>query len=157
LSAGFSLIEMLVTIAIILVMLAISLPFVGGNRRSYHLSQATTAVSGAIQATRYQAIMTGCSYNITFTAATTTYQVQRQDLTGTPLACPVNEAFSDVGKATPWAFSKDVSMSPTTTLQFSPNGTVVATAGATTFALSNGYTTNTITVSGVGNVKVTNP
>lgn len=155
LSAGFTLVEMLVSIAIILVALAVSLPFLSSSRRSYHLSQAATAATGAIQATRYQAIMTGCPYSITFTSATTTYQVQTQVLTGTPPACA--GAWSNVGAATPWAFSKDVSMSPTTTLQFNPNGMVVATAGSTTFTLSNGYTTNTISVSGVGNVKVTNP
>lgn len=155
LSAGFSLIEMLVSIAIILIMLAISLPFLTGNRRSYHLSQATTAATGAIQATRYQAIMTGCPYRITFTAAKTTYRLQTQVLTGTPPACAAG--WSNVGLATPWAFSKDVSMTPTTTLQFNPNGMVVATVGTTTFALSNGDTTNAITVSGVGNVKITNP
>ena len=67
-------------------------------------------------------------------------------------------------RATPWAFSKDVSMSPTTTLQFCPNGMLIAatdicpgTVVDGIFTVSNGYTTNTITVSGVGNVKVTSP
>lgn len=154
-SAGFSLIEMLVTIGIMLVMLAMSLPFLHGSRRSYHLSQAAAAATGAIQAARYRAIMTGCPYSITFTATTTTYQLQTQPLTGTPPAC--DPTWSNVGALTPWVFSKDVSMSPTTTLRFNPNGMVVATAGSTTFTLSNGDTTNTITVSGVGYVKVTNP
>jgi prepilin-type N-terminal cleavage/methylation domain-containing protein len=155
LSTGFSMIEMLVSIAIILIGLAIALPLLFSSRQSYHLSQAATAVTGAIQATRYNAIMTGCPYSITFAATTTTYQVQTQVLTGTPPACA--GAWSNVGRATPWAFSQDVSMSPTTTLQFNPNGMVVVTAGTNTFVLSNGYTTNTISVSGVGNVKVTNP
>jgi Tfp pilus assembly protein FimT len=158
--AGFSLIEMLMSIAIIMIVLTISLPFLSGTRRSYHLTQATTAATGAIQATRYQAIMYGCPFNITFTAATTTYQVQNLPLKGTPPACDAtwkNFPANDPSPLKPWSTSRDVSMSPTTTLQFSPNGTVVATAGTTTFTLSNGYTTNTITVSGVGNVKVTNP
>ena len=155
-SAGFTLVEMLVTIAIILVALAMSLPFLSSSRRSYHLSQAATATTGAIQAARYQAIMMGCPYSITFTATTTTYQLQDLPLTSaTPPAC--DTTWRNVGAATPWAFSKDVSMNPTTTLKFTPNGMVTATAGSTTFTLSNGYTTNTISVSGVGNVKVTSP
>lgn len=155
LSAGFSLIETLVTIAIILVVLAISLPMLSSTRRFYHLSQAATAVTGAIQAARYNAIMTGCPYSITFTSTTTTYQLQTRVLTGTPPACA--GAWTNFGAPTPWAFSQDVSMNPTTTLKFTPNGMVVATAGSTTFTLSNGFTTNTISVSGVGNVKVTSP
>jgi type IV fimbrial biogenesis protein FimT len=155
LSAGFSLLEMLVSLAIIMIMLAIALPFLYGSRRSYHLSQAATAATGAIEAARYQSIMTGCPYSITFTATSTTYQIQTQVLTGTPPACSTN--WSNVGAATPWAYSSDVSMNPTTTLQFNPNGMVTATTGTTTFKLSNGFTTNTISVSGVGNVKVTSP
>ena len=155
LSAGLSLLEMLMCLAIILIMLAIALPTLWGNRRSYHLTEAATAVTGAIQAARYQAIMTGCSYRIQFDSATTTYQLKTQKLTGTPPACAAN--WSDVGGLTPWAYSSDVSMSQTTTLQFSPNGMVTATTGTNTFQLSNGFTTNTITVSGVGNVNVTTP
>ncbi len=146
---------MLMSLAIILIMLAIALPTLWGNRRSYHLTEAATAVTGAIQAAHYHAMMTGCSYRIRFDSATTTYQLKTQLLTGTPPACAAN--WSDVGGAEPWGYSGDVSMSPATTLQFNPNGMVTAVVGTNTFQLSNGFTTNTITVSGVGNVNVTNP
>jgi type II secretion system protein H len=152
---GFTIVEMLMVIAIIMIMGAIALPYLYGNRRSYHLSQAATAVTGAMQATRYQAIMTGCPYSITFTTTNTNYQVQSQALTGTPPACA--GAFTNVGGAIPWSTAGDVSMSPNTTLQFSPAGIVTATTGSTTFTLSNGFTTNTISISGAGNVKVTMP
>ena len=152
---GFSLVEMVVALAIILIMMAVALPFLFGNRRSYHLTQASTAASGAIQATRYQAIMTGCSYNITFTVGLTTYQVQNQPLSGTPPAC--SGTWSNLGAATPWSTTADVTMSPTTTLQFDPNGTVSVTSGSSSLVFSNGFTTNTVIVSGVGNVKVTQP
>jgi len=155
LSAGLSLLEMLMCLAIILIMLAIALPTLWGNRRSYHLTEAATAVTGAIQAAHYHAMMTGCSYRLEFDSATTTYQLQTKLLTGTPPACAAG--WSNVGVAEPWAYSSDVSINQTTWLRFDPNGLVTPVVGANTFQLSNGFTTNTITVSGVGNVKVTNP
>jgi len=136
-------------------MAAVALPYLYGNRRSYHLTQASTAAAGAIEATRYKTIMTGCNYSITFTASGTTYQVQTQVLTGTPPAC--SASWSNVGAATPWSTSSDVTMTPTSTIQFSPDGTVTATAGSRALVFSNGFTTNTVSVSGVGNVRITQP
>ena len=165
--SGFSLIEMLVSLAIILVMVAVALPFLFGNRRSYHLTSAATAAAGAIQATRYKAIMTGCATSIAFTNSSTNYQMQYAQLVGTPPACDTN--WSNLGNATPWSTSGDVSVSPTATLQFCPNGTQISpgsptlcgSSGATvtwgSLVFSNGFTTNTITVSGVGNVNVSQP
>lgn len=154
-SAGLSLLEMLVSLAIILIMSAIALPTLWGNRRSYHLTEAATAVTGAIQAARYKAIMTGCSYRIQFDSATTTYLLQTMALTGTPPACAAG--WTNVGGLEPWAYSSDVSISQTTWLRCDPNGLVTPVVGTNTFMLSNGFTTNTITVSGVGNVNVTIP
>jgi prepilin-type N-terminal cleavage/methylation domain-containing protein len=158
--AGMSLLEMLIAIALILVMATIAMPYLFGNRRAYHLTQAATAVTGAIQATRYNAIMTGCPYTLNFTQGTTTYQVQTKSLTGTPPACAAG--WSNVGSATPWSTSGDVSVNATTTLHFCPNGTLTSdtcpgTVAGSAFILSNGFTTNTITVSGVGNVNVHTP
>ena len=56
-SAGFSLLEMLFVVALILVMGAMAMPTLMRTQRNYHLNQATAAVTGAIQATRYQAMM----------------------------------------------------------------------------------------------------
>ena len=154
-SFGFSLLELLISLAIILVMAAIALPFLYGNRRTYHLTQASTAAAGAIEATRYKTIMAGCNYSVTFTAGSTNYQVQTQTLTGTPPAC--SATWSNVGAATPWSTSSDVTMTPTSTIQFSPDGTVTATAGSRVLVFSNGFTTNTVSVSGVGNVRITQP
>lgn len=165
--AGFSLIEMLMALAIMMVMAAVALPFLFGNRRSYQLTSASTAAAGAIQAARYKAIMTGCATSIAFTTGSTNYQMQYAKLVGTPPAC--DTTWSNLGNATPWSTSSYLSVSPTTTLQFCPNGTQIIPGSPTlcgssgaavtwgSLTLSNGFTTNTITVSGVGNVKVTQP
>jgi prepilin-type N-terminal cleavage/methylation domain-containing protein len=149
---GFSLLELSVVVAIIMILAAFSLPWVQSTLTSYHLSSAVVATSGAIQSTRYQAIMSGCPFTISFSATNTSYRVAQEVLSGNPPTCA--SAFTNVGGSIPWATTSDVTLSPSTTLQFSPNGTVTATVGSLTFNLTNGGTTETITVSGVGNVTV---
>ena len=153
---GWTLLELMVVVAIMGVLVKISLPTVQNTILAYRLSAAASSVAAAIQGTRYQAVMVGCPYTIAFNANSTTYQVQTEAISGTPPACA--GSFSNVGSAIPWATDGGVSLTPSTTLQFSPNGTVTATTGTLSLALSNGSAgTRTITVSGVGNVKVTSP
>lgn len=151
-AAGFTLIELVVVVAIIMVMTAVAIPMARNTIRSYRLSAATTAVSGAIQSTRYQAIMIGCPYTLTFTTSSLNYQLATQSITGTPPACATS--YSNVGGAIPWSTSKEIAISANTTLQFNPNGTVSATTGALTFDLTLAGMKKSFTVSGVGNVNI---
>lgn len=151
-SAGMTLIEVLLGIAVAAILVGITLPLVRNALAIYDLSAAVSAVSGAIQSTRYQAIATGCPYEIAFSPAGTTYQVSYEALSGVPPACA--PGFSSLGNEIPWSTAASISMSPPTTLQFSPNGAVTATAGSMAFSLTNGTQTESITVSGVGNVTV---
>jgi Tfp pilus assembly protein FimT len=150
---GVGLIEIIVVVAIIMVFVAISVPAVRSTLRSYHLNSAVTAVTGAIQSARYRTIMYGCSHNIAFLQTTTTYQVANQALAGAPPVCAA--AFTNVGGLVSWSGTGDVTMTPSTTLQFRPNGTVFATTGTLQFTMTNGTIIKTITVSGVGNINVT--
>ena len=153
---GGTLIELMAVVAIMGLLVKISLPSIQNTILAYRLSAAASSVAAGIQQTRYQAVMVGCSYSIAFTAGTTTYQVQSQAISGTPPVCA--GSFSNVGSAIPWTTGGGVSLTPSTTLQFSPNGIVTATTGTLSFTLSNGSaSTRTVTVSGVGNVKVTSP
>ena len=163
-AAGTTLVELLVVVGIISVMLAISVPNFQNSLKSIHLNSATTAVAGAIQSTRFRAIVSGCQYNIAFSQTNTTSQIAGQTLSGTPPSCAAT--FTNVGSALPWSTSGDVSLIASTTLQFSPNGIVTLSSGGSTpctsgiacLKLSNGFTTtSTIIVSGVGNVTVTSP
>lgn len=156
-SRGWSLIELMVVVAIIGVIVKISLPSIQNTILAYRLSAAASSVAAAIQQTRYKAIQVGCKYTIAFTQTSTTYQVQTQAISGTPPACA--STFTNVGPAIPWTTGGGVRMTPSTTLQFDPGGIVTATTGSLSFTLSNGNATanRTITVSGVGNVKVTTP
>jgi len=152
---GFTLIETLVSVAIICAMAGICIPNARNMIRSYRLTAAVSAVSGAIQSTRYHAIMVGCPYTVTFTQTSTTYQLATETVSGSPPACATS--FSNSGTAIPWGNAGDVTMSPSTTLQFSPSGMVTATTGSLSFTLANGLSTKTVNVSGVGNVQVASP
>jgi Tfp pilus assembly protein FimT len=172
-AAGTTLLELVVVVALVGVLLAIALPAFQNSFKSVHLSAATSAVTGAIQSTRYKSVVSGCQYQIIFSQATTTYQLATQALTtGTPPSCPTTEAFTNTGPAVSWSGTGDgISLLASTTLQFSPNGTVTLSSGGSTpcttgngitpvgcLKLSNGtVTTSTIIVSGVGNVTVTSP
>lgn len=145
--AGFTLLQMLVTIAVIGVLSAFAIPTLRNAMRSYRLSAAVSAATGAISATRYQAIMRAYPYQLTFSSSSATYQVANEP-TGA-------SSFSNVGGAVPISGVGDVTISPTTTLQFNANGTVTATTGTLSFTITNTIgQSKTITVSGVGNVTV---
>jgi prepilin-type N-terminal cleavage/methylation domain-containing protein len=149
---GFTLIELVVAVAIILLITAMAMPVARNMIRTYRLNAASSSVAGVIQSTRYQAIMVGCPYTLAFTKASQNYQMGTQTITGTPPACATT--FSNVGTAVPWASTKEIAISADTTLQFNPSGTVQANSGALTFDLTLGTMKKSFTVSGVGNVDI---
>jgi Tfp pilus assembly protein FimT len=144
---GFTMLEMVLAITVGMVITTISVPMTKSALKTYHLNTAVAAVSGAIQSTRYQAISHGYHYNMTFNSTSQSYQLASK--------VPPAATFSNVGTLVPWSPTGDVTISAPTTIEFYPGGTVKATTGSQTFTLSNGMTTKTITVSGVGDVTVT--
>ena len=126
---GYTLLQMIVTIAVIGVLSTFALPTLQNALRTYRLNAAATAASGAISATRFQAIMRAYPYQLTFSSANATYQIANEP-TGT-------STFSNVGSAVPISGVGDVAISQTTTLQFNANGSVTATAGALSFTITN--------------------
>ena len=96
-------------------------PIFNKSFSSVHLSAATSAVSGAIQSTRYRAVVSGCQYQIVFSQGTTTYQLTTQALSGNPASCPSTESFTNVGSAVPWSGTGDgITLQASTTFQFFP-------------------------------------
>jgi prepilin-type N-terminal cleavage/methylation domain-containing protein len=151
-TSGFSLIEILVAVAIASVLAAFAIPMTINVVKGVRLTAAVSSATGAIQSTRYLAIMHGYSYEITFTPASNSYQVLNQ--------VPPATTFSNVGTVVPISGPGAVTISRTITLQFSANGTVteIPTTGNMTFSITNAIGgSNTITVSSVGNVSVTTP
>lgn len=144
--SGFTLIEMLVVVFITMLLAAVSIPLVQGTLQSYRLNSAATAASSAIQNVRFQCVMLGYPFQISFDPASLSYQVLSM--------APNANAFTDVGGPVPIATGGNISLSPPTVLQFSPGGTVQAVTGSLSFTLTNGTMTKTISVSGVGNVTI---
>ena len=118
---GTTLLELLVVLAVVGVLFAMAAPNFKNSFSSVHLSSATSAVSGAIQSTRYRAVVSGCQYQIVFSASTITYQLTSQALTGTPASCQTTESFTNVGATVPWSGNGNgITLQASTTLQFQP-------------------------------------
>jgi len=147
-SKGFSLVEMLVTVAIASVLATITVPQLMNTMKNYRLASAVASAKGAIQTTHYLAIMHGYPYQLTFNGNSATYSVASKPPGATSFV-PVPP-----GTPTPIAGSNDgETINQTTVMQFNSNGTM--TSGNAVFTISNGVTTEQITVSGVGYVSVT--
>jgi len=143
-SDGYSLLEILITLAVVMTLVAMAIPTTLGALRNYRLTAAVASATGAIAATRYQAIMRAYPYNITFNSTDETYQVGSEP--------PGASSFTAVASAVPISGVGDVTINQTTTLQFNANGTVSATTGSMSFTISNTVLTKTISVTGVGDV-----
>ena len=157
--AGFTMIELLVVVAIALIVFGFSIPIITTSLNNMHLGSAASSLSGAIQSTRYLAISVGCPYQFTVVPASNSYQLATEAISGNPPACA--STYTNVGSPVPFANS-DVTVTATTTFLLNPSGTVstVSTptvASSVCIVLAHGAITKTVTVSGVGNVKVTSP
>ena len=128
---GFTLLELVISMGIVGVMTAIAVPVVKSSLNAYKLSSGVSSVTGAIQTTRYRAIQAGFPYQIVFTKATSTYQIQSD-----PLDIGV---FGNVGN--PVVFSTVLNMmNQNTTITFRPGGAVQSPQ-----ALANGNVPMTLT------------
>jgi prepilin-type N-terminal cleavage/methylation domain-containing protein len=152
-STGFSVLELLVVIAIIGVLAAIAVPMTMNGLKAYRLSAAVAAATGAIQTTRYQAIMHGCPFQLVLTSSTLSYQVYSEVPPAGTTTCLTS--FAATGSAVPIARAGDVTVSRNFTYTFNPNGMVQEGSNPpSSFAITNGIATKTVTVTGVGNVSV---
>ena len=148
-SKGFSLLEMLITVTIVSTLATIGTPQLMNAMKGYRLASAVAAATGAIQSTHYLAIMHGYPYQLTFDASSGTYQVASEPPGATGFV-PVPP-----GTPTPIAASNEETINQTTVMQFNSNGTMTpGLAGNAVFTITNGVTTEQITVSGVGYVSV---
>ena len=151
--AGFTLLELVVVVAIAMVLAAIAVPVITNSLRVFTYKSSIAAFTGAIQGTRYQAIYHGCPYQLAFSSATMTYTVASQ-------VPPVGTATCLTAMGTPSAAvplpGRGVKLTADLTLLFHPSGQVVATVGSLTPMLTHsGQPDETITISAFGRTYVT--
>jgi prepilin-type N-terminal cleavage/methylation domain-containing protein len=145
-SRGFSLIEVLVIVAIGTILTVIAIPSISSGLRNYRLEGAISSVTWAVHSTRYQALMEGYPFQVVFSSAANTYQIQSSP---TGVAGP----YSNVGSATPFS-AYPVTLSADTTLNFRPNGFVQAATGTLVFNVAYQGVCQKISVTNYGNVSI---
>lgn len=142
---GFTLIEVIMIMVIGLILTLISIPLINNVYQTFRVNAAVSAVTGAIQTTRYQAISNGYPFRVVFSKANSNYQVQSDpNVTGT---------FANVGNPIP--LSTAVVLGQDTTILCHPGGLITATVGSTTITLTSPGKTESIAISSYGNIKVT--
>jgi Tfp pilus assembly protein FimT len=145
-TAGYTMMEACLVVAIVMVLLGMGIPKFVQAISGYKLRAAADSVAWAMQSTRYQALQKGYTYELTISATNNTYQV---------LSRPIGASgFSNVGNAVPLT-SSPVVVGATTTLSFSPNGSIAVVAGSQTITLTYSGQTETVTVTNYGSVTVT--
>lgn len=76
---GFTLMEVLVTVSIAFIVLAIGIPNFVRLRAPYALSGATRQIVADLQAARQRAIARNARYRVTFNALTKSYTMEREN------------------------------------------------------------------------------
>jgi len=137
----------MLVVAIMLVLMAFAIPQIQGTLNWYRLNSAVAAVNWSVQSTRYQALMEGYPFQVTYNATNNTYQLA-SDPTNTG-------SFANVGSAVPISGDAIV-VSQTDAIQFKPYGFVTPATGSNLcFHITYKGLTKYISVSKYGNVAIT--
>lgn len=148
---GFTAIELMVTVAIVIITVAMAIPLVQNATKTFKLRSAVASLTGAIQGARYQAISHGYQYQLILSSVASTYQLQSN-----PCLPPLAACWGNVGHAVPLSGSSAAAtISADTTLVFHPSGLVQATTGAQTFTLTYSGSPEVFTVTNYGKITVT--
>lgn len=150
-SAGLTLLELLIVVAVGATITAIALPVLGNALQRMHLGSMASSVSSAVLKTRYQAIKNSQIYTLTITTPANTYVV-------------TNVSTATVGPTSglPAEVTLNGGTAGTYTYTFCPNGVVYGAGGVCPGLTLPGLIKATvqngevdISISSVGNVTTT--
>jgi prepilin-type N-terminal cleavage/methylation domain-containing protein len=141
-SRGYSLVELIMVVAVGTVLTAAAVPTVRSVVNNYRLNSAVAMAKWAIQSTRFQALSKGYNYQVVFDSTNINYQIQN---------LPSGSTYQNVGSVVPLA-AWPMTMNQGSTITFQPNGFVSATNSS--FTITYQGVTATLTVSNYGNVTV---
>lgn len=150
-SGGFSLVEVIMAIAIIGIICAIAIPFFGGFIDNRDLRNAARDLAGDVFEYKERAMAENRPYQIVYNAATSSYRINQCNGVNDSLCAA---GYSTIATKVPAQFRKGISMTQATigTLQFQPRGTATPN-GAITLSNDRGSTA-TITISSTGRTYV---
>lgn len=144
-SHGFTLIEVIMALLVGTILTAIAIPQIKRSVNSYRLTSEVDMITWAIQSTRFQSLMQGYAYQVVFTKASNSYQIQNEPVGTT--------TFANVGNSVPMS-SSAVTLDQDMTIQVKPNGSASVTVGTPPLSVTYQGTTKQITVTNYGNVLV---
>ena len=151
---GFTLLELVIVVAVAMVLAAVAVPLINNTVRVYTFRSTVAAVTGIVQSTRYNAIYHGCPYQLSFSSAAMTYTVASQVPAVGTTTCLV--AMGPASAAVPLPGKANSKLTGDLTLVFHPSGLVQATVGNLSPQITYpGLPTETIQISAFGRVNVT--
>ncbi len=177
-NSGFTLLEAVMVMAVAILLAGMTLPVFTNAMKNYYQSATVSAAAGALQTTRFQAIMRGYPYEVVFTPSTLSYQffnevppattfslvVPQTGSATTPLPSAGGVAMTVVTCSVPltnWACTPatdlQTSTATTITYTFLGNGTVTTNPVGVGLQIKNSVKSNTIWISGVGDVGTSSP
>ncbi len=151
---GFSLIEVLIAMAIVAIMAAVAIPFFGGFIDNRNLKSAARDIAGDIFEYRERAIAENRIYQITFNQAGNSYTVRQ--CTDTALPC----AGTDFPAKSPGAFGSGITIvagvnfNGGSVLQLLPRGIAMPVTGGNLSVRNSRTSTATISVGLTGRTNV---
>ena len=146
-ASGFTLIEILLVMAVISIMAAMTVPMIAGAMERYYVISAGQQVASTIRLARFQAVARNSNVQITFDEAAGTYQTEVWD--------SVDMAWDALGEVQ--ILPRDITfVGAPADIAIEPTGRTADTAGCPcTITVSNeNDDTRTITVSRSGRVQL---
>jgi prepilin-type N-terminal cleavage/methylation domain-containing protein len=146
-SAGFTLIEMLVVVAMVAVVAGASAPIIGGGMARYSLTTTGQQIASTIRSARFQAVGRNTSVRVVFDADAGTFEKEAWD--------PDTMSWVDIDTALTLPSGVSFADGIPANLEFESDGRLPAGAVATAIGIVDDYAeTRTITVQPNGRIQL---